>query len=113
MDQILLRVQSVLPPLPSGAFEYTFIPLQWTAYGSVNSQFDEQTSVNAGFGAYNFGITRSVANLNASNSQQLKNFSGMFVNVQARDKDAILYRVGYSINVYGYFVPNFPVNVGG
>jgi hypothetical protein len=91
MDKIMERVSSSLPPLQPNEL-YAFIPLQWTIYASVNSQFDAGSSENAGFGAYNFGIRRNPDIL-----------SGMFVAIQVRDKDAWIYRVGYSMNVYGYF----------
>lgn len=97
MDKIMERVISLLPPLEPNE-NYEFIPLQWTAYGSVNSQFDLEQSINAGYGAYNFGILR---NLNM--------FTGMFVDIQLRDKDAQIFRIGYALNVYGYFEKIAPI----
>ena len=107
-NNIMGRVQNILPPLPPTASEYAFIPLQWTTYGSVNSQFDENNSVNAGFGAWNFGIRRYLVYVNEAKTQQANNLSGMYINIQVRDKDAIIYRIGYSMNLYGYFTPQFP-----
>lgn len=91
MDKVIEKITNLLPPLQLHE-SYKFIPLQWIAYASVNSQFDQGSSQNAGFGAYNFGINRIDNKL-----------IGMFVDIQVRDNDAQIFRVGYSLNVYGYF----------
>ncbi|MBK8787162.1 MAG: hypothetical protein IPN43_11895 [Chitinophagaceae bacterium] len=105
-DIIMQRVQANLPPLPPRAVKYEFIPLQWVTYGTVNSQFDENNSVNAGFGAWNFGINKKgVSIIDSGNIRSADVLSGVNVKIQVRDKDAIIYRIGYSLSVYGYFVP--------
>lgn len=107
IDKLIERVRTLLPALPAGANAWTFVPLQWTVNAGVNSQFNKDTSVNAGFAVDNFRIFRGNVRANENTTQQISVMQGLHADLAVRDKDGIIYRVGYHLDVYGYFVPYF------
>lgn len=99
-QKVFERAQSLLPPIPAN-FIYGFVPLQWNAFASPNAMFDKEHSVNAGFAADRFSISKFIGE-NAAN-QTLNFLGGMNVDLAVKDKDAYIYRVGYFLTCYGYF----------
>jgi hypothetical protein len=96
-------------PRPQGTegqnYQVVFKVDQWAPFAGLNSVFDQNQSVNAGFAVdawrpapFNTG--------NDAFSGQLVNgiFTGIIADTAVRDSDAILYRVGYNITLEGRIV---------
>ena len=102
MDKVIQRVISLLPPLPANS-EYGFVPLQWTVFAGINSTFNKNSSINAGYEVDDWKITRSDRSTFPVVTP-VKILSGMDIGVSVRDSDGFISKVGYEMNVYGYFV---------
>jgi len=82
-------------PPPKDGFEIKFVAEQYTTFGAMNSIFDQDASVNAGFAVDSFGpifypaVTRQL--------------TGIRLNVAVQDQDAALLRVGYQLTAVGRF----------
>jgi len=68
---------------------------QYACYGSLNSIFDKDNSVNAGFAVDKFYPYFG------GGGRSLENGSGVYLDVATRDSDASLLRVGYYLMAIG------------
>ncbi|GEM_PF-2198650 len=106
MDRVLARVTSLLPVLPSNrpdgsSASWAFVPLQWTVYASFNSIFNAGGSQNAGYEIDDWKITTGDRIINPSTT--IKVFEGIEVDLSVRDKDGQINKIGYEVNMHGYF----------
>jgi hypothetical protein len=69
---------------------------QYATYGSLNSIFDKDTSVNAGF-----AVNETAPYFNDSSTWSFGDGSGIDLDIAARDSDATLLRVGYYLMAIG------------
>ena len=99
---ILPRAKSLLPPIDETKVQYEFVPLQWTVYASFNSIFNQSTAKNAGWEVDKWKITRDDRNTEPNNTT-VKVLRGMDIEISVRDDDGELRKVGYEMNLYGYF----------
>ena len=99
---VLPRAKSLLPPIDENKVQYQFVPLQWTVFASFNSIFNQSTAKNAGWEVDDWKITRSDVNT-VPNNTPVKILTGMEMDISVRDDDGELKKVGYEMNLYGYF----------
>jgi hypothetical protein len=71
---------------------------QYATYGSLNSIFDKDTSVNAGFAVDAFRPFFS------DGDRGIINGSGIDLDIAVQDVDATILRVGYQLTAVGKFV---------
>ncbi|HMQ48911.1 MAG TPA: hypothetical protein PKA00_15680 [Saprospiraceae bacterium] len=98
-DHILERVADSLPPLPTEQHTYEFMPVQFAVQVSLNTIINTGKWEASGYGVNSFYLWR------ADNGSG--HFLGITTDLKVRDKDgaALLQRVSYDIEMYGYFKP--------
>ncbi len=104
MDKILDRVKSLLPAVPPTSDGYRFVPLQWTVYASFPSIFNAGSAVNAGWEIDDWKIVRVDYETAAPDPVTVQVLRGLQVDISVRDKDGEMQKVGYAMDLYGYFV---------
>ena len=105
MDSVINRAKPLLPVLPEGT-EFKFVPIQWTIMASANAIWNMSSSKYGGCITSGWRIIRDDKTVNATN-QIVKVFRGIEVDL------SIVYgadlKIGYNIEMYGYFsIVNFP-----
>ncbi|MBN9133996.1 MAG: hypothetical protein J0H48_11640 [Nitrosospira multiformis] len=83
--------------------ELRFQVEQWAPYSALNSIFDANQSVNAGFAADSF---RMIFATRGAFSQIFESFE---VDLAVRDSDAFIFRVGYHLTLIGTIVETQPL----
>jgi len=68
----------------------------WTTFMTLNSIYDKDQSVNAGFAVDEFWGPGAITT---------KGYITLHAKLAVRDSDAILYRVGYEVTMVGNFIP--------
>ncbi len=111
MDKIMERVMNLLPPVDPNSGGYKFIPLQWTVYASFPSIFNAGTAVNAGWEVDDWKIVRNDYETAEANPVSVKALRGFQVDISVRDKDGEMNKVGYAMDLYGYFVQVQPPQI--
>jgi hypothetical protein len=92
-------LRSVRQPPPNS--NLAFQVLQWAPSATVNTIFDAEVSVNAGYGVDE--VTPIL--VNPGGPQPIPNqFGGLAVKAVVRDSDAFLLRVGYYVTLLGRIV---------
>lgn len=110
MDKVLARVKSMLPALPPGDANYeiiyAFVPLQWTLFASINSL----QSVSGGFALAETGMEVDDWKIDPQSyktaeipEREVEAFSGLLLDVSVQGKNTGLKKIGYEVNLYGYF----------
>ena len=98
-----------VPAVPGSTPSVAFQVSQWAPFTTINSIFDKETAINAGFAVDNFRPAPFSTVQDAKTGQPYNNiFSGIHVDLAVRDKNAFLYRVGYHITLRGkirFFIP--------
>ena len=79
------------------------MPLQWTVFASINSTFNKNPSINAGYEADDWKIKQSERKTFPAMTA-VRVLSGMEIDVSVRDSDGYISKVGYEMTVCGYFV---------
>jgi hypothetical protein len=93
---------SIPTPPQTPPWDLAFQVEEWAPFATINSIFDQNESINAGFAvddwrpapfaeAYDIVANAIIGNV----------FDGIFVDLAVRDSDAWLYRVGYHITLLG------------
>jgi hypothetical protein len=78
---------------------------QWAPFAGLNSVFDQNESVNAGFAVDAWRPSPFTFGTDAFSGQVVNGlFTGIIADTAVRDSDAILYRVGYNITLEGRIV---------
>jgi hypothetical protein len=96
-------------PRPQGTegqnYQVVFQVDQWAPFAGLNSVFDQNESVNAGFAVDDWRPSPFNVGNDAFSGQPVSNiFTGIIADAAVRDSDAILYRVGYNITLEGRIV---------
>ena len=93
-DLALVIASAGVPPAPQG-FAIRFLAEQYSTFGGMNSIFDQDTAVNAGFAVDAFKPTFDFGT---------RLLNGIQLDIAVRDSDAALLRVGYHLTAVGRFV---------
>lgn len=112
MNKVLERVIPNLPPLPAGTNDWALVPLQWTINAGVNSEYEKNDSPNTAFSVDDFKVFHHTVSANQNNTSQITVLGGLQANLAVKNKDAIIWRVGYLLELYGYFVPCYFAPIG-
>jgi hypothetical protein len=104
MDKIMERVNSLLPPVSPDSDGYKFVPLQWTIHASFPSIFNAGAATNAGWEIDNWKIIRGDMTAVGAGPNTVKVLEGLQLDISVRDKDGEMKKVGYTMELYGYFV---------
>lgn len=96
-------------PQPQGTeglnYNVAFQLEQWSAFAGLNSVFDQDQSVNAGFAVDACRLASFIKGTTDVSGQLIGGiFAGIVVDVAVRDSDAWLFRVGYNITLEGRIV---------
>lgn len=92
-------MNSVGIPIPERLAPYLLID-QWSLFATINSIFDKNQSVNAGF-AVDDCQPLWTGIIDENGDQVYDIFGGMVVDLAACDTDAWIYRIGYSATLVG------------
>lgn len=88
-----------------GTYQVAFQLDQWAPFAGLNSVFDQDQSVNAGFAVDDWRPSPFASGTDAFSGQPDSNiFTGIIADTAVRDSDAWLYRVGYNITLEGRIV---------
>lgn len=99
LNDALIRYSIPVPPV-RGAFPWMQVE-RWFPFATLSSIFDRHTAVDMGF-AVDRWRPEARSGTEAGTGATLPNLiSGMRVDIAARDSDATLHRVSYSITVEG------------
>lgn len=79
---------------------------QWTLFATINAIYDAHKAVDAGFAVDRWRPIKGGI-IDQTGAQNYNVFAGMSVDIAARDVDAWVYRVGYSITLIGRIVIGF------
>ena len=96
-------------PRPRGTeglnYEAGFQLRQWSPFAGLSSAFDQDQSVNGGFVVDGWRPSAFTCGTDAFSGRQVNGlFTGIVVSAAARNSDARLYRVGYTITLTGRIV---------
>jgi hypothetical protein len=95
-------------PKPAGTTSgYTlgFALQQWAPFASLSSVYDQEQSINAGFAVNTWRPAPFSTGTDLITGQPVSQlFTGINVDVAASDSDAIIYRLGYQIQLVGKIV---------
>ena len=101
MDRVLTRALSSLPPLPPEGV-YKFVPIQWTVYSSAASFYNLGNSRYSGIEVDDWKIVTGTSTTFPLVTT-VNTFEGMEMDISVRGKGVELKKVGYELNLYGYF----------
>jgi hypothetical protein len=106
LDYAISRWGIPRPPGTEGGNYLTGFQLdQWAPFAGLNSVFDQDQSVNAGFAVDDWRPSPFASGPDAFSGQLDGNiFTGIIADTAVRDSDAWLYRVGYNITLEGRIV---------
>lgn len=102
-DYAINRYSIPRPTGTEGANYYTVFEVeQWSPFATINSIFDQNQSINAGFAVDDWRPSPFNTGTDAISGAPVGNiFTGITADVAVRDSDAWLYRVGYNITLLG------------
>jgi hypothetical protein len=90
-----------LPP-PSTPFEYAFQVEQWAPCATMNSIFDQNQSIDAGFSVNSWSLQFSEGEVDVITGAMVGMlWNGFNVDLAIRDTDAWLYRAGFTVTLLG------------
>jgi hypothetical protein len=94
-----------IPQPPGQNFSIGFSLEEWAPFASLSSIFDQNQSINAGFGVQVWRPNHFATGTDAFTHLPVGNlFTGINVDVAIRDTDAWIYRLGYNVTLLGKIV---------
>lgn len=106
LTHALLEADVPIPPRPAYDNRPYLEMEQWTLFATINAIYDAHKAVDAGFAVDRWRPIKGGI-IDQTGAQNYNVFAGMSVDIAARDVDAWVYRVGYSITLIGRIVIGF------
>ncbi len=102
MGKVTNRIASLLPTLPlEGSYTYEFVPIQWTVYSNFNSIYSPISINHQGDIAEDWKLIRKPVIPHGADTA-VNILDSLSVDLSVRS--GYIFKVGYLINMYGYFV---------
>lgn len=94
-----------IPKPPTQSFNIAFSLEEWAPFASLSSIFNQDQSINSGFAVDVWRPNHFTTGNDAFTHTPVNNiFTGINVDVEIRDTDAWIYRIGYNITLLGKIV---------